>query len=568
LNRFDRTFWRRAWSLVLLYWRSAQRRWGIKLLAGIAVLAGVGLVIGAYATYLSRDITDALIGKHLTEFYRVMLLAAGVTAVAMLARVFQEYLGGLLYIEWREWLTDYFVDRGFAHRAFYRMGLTGKVDNPDQRISDDISSFVEATETFAIKLVFAIAGVVTYFAILWSISSTLALFLIAYATMGTYFSAVIGRRLVGLNYHQERFQADFRFGLVHVRDNIEPIFIYGGERHETDQLHHRFAKVVGNFKQLILWKRNLGFFTESYGDLARLVPYWFLAAGYVAGRLEFGQVTQAAVAFASLHEALSIIVTSFPMLANYANVVVRLSEFLEEAEAARTFETGGGQAIEISEAPQVALEHLTVLTPRGNQTVIRDLSADVSFLEPLLVQGPSGTGKTSLMRALAGIWRKGSGKVNRPALSEVMFLPQRPYLILGSLRDQLTYPRAPLVSDQQLHEILKAVNLSDLPERFGGLDVEMHWADALSPGEQQRLAFARLLLNHPRYAFLDEATSALDVPNEQLMYELLSRKGIRFLSSGHRPTLRKFHRNILQLSPHQTWKLERSSEFEALTSAA
>lgn len=568
MNRFDRMFWRRAWSLVLLYWRSAQRRWGIKLLAGVAVLAGVGLVSGAYATYLSRDITDALIGKHLTEFYRVMLLAAGVTVVAMLARVFQEYLGGLLYIEWREWLTDYFVDRGFAHRAFYRMGLTGKVDNPDQRISDDISSFVEATETFAIKLMFAIAGVVTYFAILWSISSTLALFLIAYATMGTYFSAVIGRRLVGLNYYQEKFQADFRFGLVHVRDNVEPIFIYGGERPETDQLHRRFAKVVSNFKQLILWKRNLGFFTESYGDFARLVPYWFLAASFVAGRLEFGQVAQAAAAFASLHEALSIIVSSFPMLANYANVVVRLSEFLEEAQAARTFETGGRQVIEISEAPQVGLEHLTVLTPRGDKTVIRDLSADVSALEPLLVQGPSGTGKTSLMRALAGIWREGGGKVNRPALSEVMFLPQRPYIILGSLRDQLTYPRAPVVSDQQLHEILKAVNLSDLPERFGGLDVEMHWADALSPGEQQRLAFARLLLNHPRYAFLDEATSALDVPNEQLMYELLSRKGIRFLSSGHRPTLRKFHRNILQLSPHQAWRLERSSEFEALTSAA
>ena len=254
MNRFDRTFWTRVWSLVLLYWRSAQRRYGIKLLAGVAVLAGVGLVIGAYATYLSRDITDALIGKHLPEFYRVMLLAAGVTVVGMLARVFQEYLGGLLYIEWREWLTDYFVDRGFAHRAFYRMSLTGKVDNPDQRISDDLSSFVEATETFAIKLVFAIAGVVTYFAILWSISSTLALFLIAYATMGTYFSAVIGRRLVGLNYYQERFQADFRFGLVHVRNNVEPIFIYGGERHETDQLHRRFAKVVSNFKQLILWK--------------------------------------------------------------------------------------------------------------------------------------------------------------------------------------------------------------------------------------------------------------------------------------------------------------------------
>jgi putative ATP-binding cassette transporter len=199
--------------------------------------------------------------------------------------------------------------------------------------------------------------------------------------------------------------------------------------------------------------------------------------------------------------------------------------------------------------------------------LIRDLSADVSGLELLLVQGPSGTGKTSLMRALAGIWREGGGMVNRP-LSDVMFLPQRPYLVLGSLRDQLTHPRAPGASDQQVHEILKAVNLSDLPERFGGLDVERHRADLLSPGEQQRLAFARLLLNHPRYAFLDEATSALDVPNEQLMNELLSRKRIRFMSAGHRPTLLKFHRNILQLSAQHTWKLERNSEFEALTSAA
>jgi putative ATP-binding cassette transporter len=540
----------------------------VKLLAGVAVLGGVGLAVGAYATYLNRDITNALVGKHLPQFYHVMLFAAAAAAIGVLAKVLEEYVGSLLYIEWREWLTHYFVDQGFAHHAFYRMGLIGKVDNPDQRISDDIGSFVESTEIFTVTLVFAFAGVITYFAILWSISSSLALFLIAYSILGTYFSVVIGRRLIGLNYRQERFQADFRFGLVHVRDNLEPIFMYGGERHETDQLRRRFSKVVENFKQLILWKRNLGFLTESYGGMAILVPYSFLAASYVSGRLQFGQVAQAATAFMSLHRSLSIIVANFPQLAEYANVVVRLSEFLDEAEAAREFETAEDQMTKIVEAPRVALEHLTVLTPGGDKTLIGDLSADASALEPLLIQGPSGAGKTSLIRALAGIWREGGGTVSRPPLSDVMFLPQRPYMILGSMRDQLTYPRASGKSDEQLHEMLRTVNLSNLPERFGGLDAEMHWADVLSPGEQQRLAFARLLLNHPRYAFLDEATSALDVPNEQLMYELLNSQRVPYLSSGHRPTLLKFHRNILQLSANHTWKVEPSPQFETLTSAA
>ena len=258
--------------------------------------------------------------------------------------------------------------------------------------------------------------------------------------MGTYFSVVIGRRLVGLNYYQERYQADFRFGLVHVRDNAEPIFIYGGEQHERDQLRRRFSKVVDNFNRLIAWQRNLGFFTDSYSSVVALVPYWFLAGTYVAGQLQFGQVVQAATAFMALHTALSVIVTGFPSIAEYANQVTRLSEFLDEAEAARLAETDGRQMIEIVEGPRVGLEHLTVLIPGGGKTLISDLNADASALEPLLVQGPSGTGKTSLMRALAGLWREGSGTVTRPALSEVMFLPQRPYMILGTLARSVDLP--------------------------------------------------------------------------------------------------------------------------------
>jgi vitamin B12/bleomycin/antimicrobial peptide transport system ATP-binding/permease protein len=556
VNGFDRAFLKKVWSLASLYWLSPDRAQGLRLLAGVALLSATGLAVGAYVTYLNRDIANTLVGKHLTQFYHVILLTFAAAIIAVLAKVFREYLGGLLYIEWREWLTRYCIGQGFAHRAFYRMSLLGKVDNPDQRISDDVGSFVEGTEVFSLELIFAAAGVVTYFTILWSISAALALFLIAYAFLGTYFSAVIGRRLIGLNYNQERFQADFRFGLVHVRDHLEPIFMYGGAPQEADQLNRRFSNVVGNFKRLILWKRTLGFLTESYHGVAGLIPYAFLATAYVSGQIQFGLVVQAGTAFMSLHAALSVIVTNFPKIAQYANVIVRLSEFLTEAGAAREYATGKPAAIEVEDAACVRIEHLTVLTPRGDNTLVRDLSADVSALEPLLVQGPSGSGKTSLIRAMAGIWREGSGKVIRPALSEVMFLPQRPYMILGSLRAQLMYPRASGASDDQLLEVLNAVSLSDLPERFGGLDAEMHWADTLSPGEQQRLAFARLLLNRPRYAFLDEATSALDGPNEQSMYHLMNARNIAYMSSGHRSSLLKYHRNTLQLLPNRGWRVE------------
>jgi putative ATP-binding cassette transporter len=563
MNKFDRIFWTRVWTLTKMYWSSKERRTGVRLLVVVAIMSGALLAAGAYSSYLYRDSTNALVSKNLPLFYHLMLVWTGLTAIFVILNVFEPYYNGRLFIEWREWMTAHFVRQGFAHHAFYRMSQSGKVDNPDQRISDDIGSFVAQTQGFTVTLLFALGGVATYFTILWSISHSLALVLIAYSMLGTYFTVVIGRRLVTIHYDQERYQADFRFGLVHVRDNVEPIFMYGGEDRESGQLMRRFVNVVRNYNLQILWERHLGFFTGSYGGVVALVPFWFLAGTYVSGKLSFGSMSQAASAFISLSASLSIIIDRFPSIADYANVVNRLSEFLDECAAAREAESDGRVRIEMVEDRRVEFAGLNLRTPDGGKTLISDLSADASALKPILIKGPSGVGKTSLMRALAGLWREGSGTITRPTLSEVMFLPQRPYLILGSLREQLTYPRVENATDDDLREILAKVNLADLPDRFGGLDATMHWADVLSPGEQQRLAFARLLLNRPNYAFLDEATSALDPENEERMYDHLRRSGIQFMSSGHRASLLKYHRNVLELRGPDGWRLEPSAEFES-----
>jgi len=533
------------------------------MLAIIIVLGGGTIALQAYFTYVNRDLGNALMAKNAHAFYRVILIAFVWIMVMVPVSAYQGWLTGRLTIVWREWLTNRFIAMGFQNRAFYRMIEDNSVDNPDQRISEDLNSFAGGAINYFLTTLQAIVTTIAFFGILWSLSHFLSIALLFYAAAGSYLSVVVGRRLVGINFQQQRYEADFRYGLVHMRNNVEPIFMYGGEAQETGQLSSRFAKLAKNFNLLILWQRHLELLTGSYSNLIAVLPFFLLAGAYFAGKLQFGQLLQASNAFGTLSGSLSLIVNNFEAFAGYAAVVNRLATFADACEATPAPGSEGKAGIETVEDDLIEFQHLTLTTPDQSKTLITDMSLTVSKLEPLLIGGASGIGKTSLLRAIAGIWQRGQGRVIRQPLTDVMFLPQKPYMILGSLRDQLRYPRAPHATDEELREMLAVVNLADLPDRLGGLSAELNWPDVLSMGELQRLAFARLLLNRPHYAFLDEATSALDPENEALLYECLIATDINFLSVGHRPSLLKFHRNALLFTNSHEWTLSPSPEFVA-----
>jgi len=548
-DRFDRLFWRRLWRLVRPYWTSDRRAQALVMIAIMTVLNLGTVGMQAIFSYVSRDVMNALQAKEAARFYHLMMLFGVWVVFFVPIAAFYPYVTGLLSIDWRDWLTEMFVRRMLHRNALYRIMRDHAVDNPDQRVSEDINSFTSDALDYAMTVLQAIVTTITFFGILWAISRWLAVCLIGYALLGTWLALVIGRRLVTINFNQQRFEADYRFALVHARDNAEAIALYDGASGELHQLRRRFGKVIGNFKVMILWQRHLSLFTAAYDNAAGLVPYFVLARAYFSGRFELGEFTQAAYAFSVLQGSLSLVVDQFEGLTDYASVVNRLAAFEENCDSAGSEEIEKGAHIEVIErAPGVSLENVTLMTPDWKRELQGHLSIEIEDGETLLLTGPSGAGKTSLMRAVAGLWSFGSGRILRPSLQEIMFVPQKPYMILGSLRQELQYPRASGLGDDRLLEVSRKVGLAYLPDHFGGLDAELQWADVLSGGEQQRLVFARLLVNGPRFAFLDEATSALDIAAEETLYSQLVQSQIAFISIGHRPSLRKFHNRVIELS--------------------
>lgn len=571
MDRFNLKLFRRFWAIAKPYWFGSDK-WkagGLLLLLVLLLLAYTGLSVVLNAK--RGDLISALSAKDEPRFSQTVLVFTGVLVVyAPLLGVYS-YLQDRLGLFWRRWLTNSFLDNYFSNRAYYNLNSSSaEIDNPDQRIAEDVRSFTQDSLKFVLIFVESILKVIAFSGVLWGISKTLVIFLVVYALAGTIFAtAVFGRPLVRLNYEQLKKEANFRFGLVRIREHAESIAFYRGEEQESNQVKHRFMEAFENFKQLIFWELNLNVLTNAYEFIPFVIPALVVAHSVFSGEIEVGKVTEAQGAFVRVFFSLNVIVSRLQSLANFGAGIDRLysfAEYLDHPIAAQEEEqVNQTSTIDTVEDSRLAIEHLTLQTPNYQRTLIKDLSMELPSGQGLLIVGPSGCGKSSLLRTIAGLWNAGTGEIIRPKLDQMLFLPQRPYMILGTLRSQLLYPNTDVeIEDKELKQVLQQVNLKDLDERFGGFDVELDWASVLSLGEQQRVTFARILLNKPPYAILDEATSALDVKNEEGLYRQLQATGTTFISVGHRPILANYHQLVLELSEDQKWQLRQPEMLQAL----
>jgi putative ATP-binding cassette transporter len=539
--------------------RHLNGKWRGWILLAVVLLLSISVTgINVAFSYIGNYFNNALVKKNqeLAYLFVAVYFTGFVIGIPIVA--FYQYVQNYLGMKWREWMTHTFLDRYFQHRNYYRIENIRLIDNPDQRITEDIRSFTRSTLVFILIILGSLLDLISFVGILWSKSVTLVTVVIAYSLIGTALTVLIGRRLVRLNFNQLRYEADMRFSLVHVRNNAESVAFYRGERPEIEQIGNRFGNVLRNFNLLIGWQRNLSFFTTAYSYLPMVLPYFILFPAYFSGTIEFGDMIQATFAFNQVYMAMSLIVMQIEQLTNFAAGIERLSTFHETMELEEVVRHG----IETRENGNIALKDVTLLTPDRQRTLIENLSLDLQNTESLLIVGQSGIGKSSLLRAIAGLWAEGSGQVERPSLRQMIFLPQRPYMLLGTLKDQLLYPDpGRRIPEDELHRVLKEVNLADLPQRVGGFDSELDWSDVLSLGEQQRLAFARLIINRPKVAVLDEATSALDERNEADLYKYLQQSGIRYLSVGHRTSLIRYHQSVLELKGKTQWRLLTAQDY-------
>lgn len=558
------------WSMMRSYWKSEERWWARGMLAVIIFLNLAQVYLLVLLNQWNNDFYNALQNYDFENFWPLVGHFTIIAFIFIIVAVYAIYLRQMLEIKWRTWMTKNYLNNWMQKQVYYKLQiLKSDMDNPDQRISEDIHSFITLTLTIALGFLKQLTILGAFIFVLWNLSGSLDLTLgetaisipgymvwlsLIYSILGTWLAHKVGRRLISLNYDQQRYEADFRFNMIRVRENSESIAFYRGEAPETRGFEDRFKMVVTNFWALMKRTKLLNFYINGYAQLAIIYPLIMAAPKYFSGEMQLGGLMQTISAFGRVQDALSYFVESYDSIAQYAAVIRRLGDFTSHMEEVDDLQSD----FDTVNSPDnsMAIANMNIHLPEGKQ-LIEGLNYEFTPGEYTLISGPSGSGKSTLLRALADLWPYGNGTIKRPDSWRIMFLPQRPYLPLGTLRQAIYYPQnVPENDTADISAYLKSFGLANLISRIDEVD---DWSRILSLGEQQRIAFIRILLFKPQMVFLDESTSAMDEAIEAHSYDTLksSLPEMTVVSVGHRSTLISRHSTVLRLMGGGAWKIER-----------
>jgi len=468
---------------------------------------------------------------------------------------FSRFVRKKIALDWYEWLNHQILSKYLSNRAYYKINFQSDVSNPDQQISQEIEPLTRNALSFSATCLEKVLEMTTFLIILWSLSKFVAIALLVYTIAGNLIALYLAEQLNKIQEEGLEFTADHTYSLTHVRNHAESIAFFQGEEQELNMIQRRFNKIIQNTKRKINWERSQDIFNRAYQAIIQIFPFIVFGPLQIKGEIDFGEIAQASLACNLFANAIAELIREFATSGRFSIYVERLVELSDALEAVNKLPENVS-TIKTIEENRLAFENVTLQTPNYEQVIVENLSLSVQPGEGLLIVGTSGRGKSSLLRAIAGLWNSGTGRVIRPPLENVLFLPQRPYIILGTLREQLLYPHTTRgMSDRELEAVLKQVNLQNLLSRIDNFDTELPWENILSLGEQQRLAFARLLITHPSFTILDEATSALDLNNEGNLYQQLQEINTTYISVGHRESLFSYHKWVLELSQDSSWRL-------------